>query len=88
MSLDVYLETIEGDLVYSANITHNLNQIANVAGIYKYIWRPEEIGIKTAKELIEPLTSGLNELLSNPEKHKQFNPENGWGNYEGLCGRP
>ena len=27
---------------------------------------------------------GIAELKSNPEKYKKFNPENGWGSYEGL----
>ena len=28
---------------------------------------------------------GWNILISDPERFKQFNPENGWGDYEGLC---
>lgn len=32
MSLDVYL-MIDGDCVYSRNITHNLNNMAEAAGI-------------------------------------------------------
>jgi hypothetical protein len=70
--------------VYSANITHNLGQMANEAGIYKHLWRPEEIGITKASELIESLTIGLNKLKFDKEKYKVFNPDNGWGSYEGL----
>lgn len=53
MSLDVYLykkrwvsydggKTLERDdeNVYSANITHNLNNMAQKAGIYEALWRP------------------------------------------------
>lgn len=52
MSLDITLYTPmcahcgrsgEG---YSANITHNLGAMAEAAGIYLALWRPEEIGIK------------------------------------------
>lgn len=70
--------------VYSANITHNLGRMAGEAGIYKHLWHPDEIGIKTAAELIDPLTNGLRLLRTEPERFKQFNPENGWGTYEGL----
>lgn len=71
--------------VYSGNITHNLNSMASEAGIYKHLWRPEELGIERAEQLIEPLKEGLALLNSYPERFKVHNPENGWGNYEGLC---
>jgi len=83
MSLDVSLYMGKRE-VYTANITHNLNTMANEAGIYYHLWRPEEIGLTTAKELIEPLEKGLELLKKEPERFEQFNPENGWGNYEGL----
>lgn len=72
------------DEAYSANITHNLNKMADEAGIYKHLWRPEEIGITKARELIEPLRVGLALLKSEPARFRQFNPSNGWGCYEGL----
>lgn len=69
---------------YSRNITHNLNTMAEEAGIYKALWRPEEIDISKASQLIEPLKIGLELLKSDPKRFKKFNPENGWGNYENL----
>ena len=84
MGLDVYLIAIKPTEVYSANITHNLNVMAEEAGIYKYLWRPEELGITKAIGLIAPLNQGLSLLKSGPERFKEFNPENGWGNYENL----
>jgi len=54
MGLDISLMTS----VYSANITHNLNEMAGAAGIYKYLWRPEEVGIYYAENLIDPFTKG------------------------------
>jgi hypothetical protein len=70
--------------VYSANITHNLVKMAHEAGVYKALWRHEEIGITHAHQLIEPLRAGLECLRAEPERFKQFNPANGWGNYENL----
>ena len=84
MSLYIYLTAIRPTTVYSGNITHNLNKMADEAGIYKLLWRPEELGITKASEVIEPLKIGINVLKSDPEKFKKFNPENGWGNYEIL----
>jgi hypothetical protein len=70
--------------VFDYNITHNLNKMADEAGIYQHLWRPEELSITKASELIEPLTTGLALLESDPTRFKTFNPENGWGDYEGL----
>lgn len=82
MSLDVILTAVRPTEVYWANITHNLNKMAMEAGIYEALWRPEEIGVTKAVELIEPLTVGLEKLKADPEHYEQFNAPNGWGMYE------
>lgn len=74
----------ETDVAFRYNITHNLNKMADAAGLYDCLWRPEEHDIDTAKQLIEPLRQGLHLLKLNPEEYKKYNPENGWGSYEGL----
>lgn len=87
MSLDVYLTAMvpaQMATVFNYNITHNMGRMAKEAGIYYHLWRPEEINIKTAAQLIEPLEVGLKKLLDDPEHFKKFNPENGWGDYESL----
>lgn len=99
MSLDVYLYWPESKeaycvhcgstytkqrVLYESNITHNLAAMAEEAGIYKHLWRPDEIGITTAAQLIEPLTEGLDKLKCFPERFKPHNPPNGWGTYEGF----
>jgi hypothetical protein len=77
-------EREEREEYYSRNITHNLNTMAGEAGIYEALWRPDEIGITKAAQLIEPLKDGLAKLESDPERFEKFNPPNGWGSYEGL----
>lgn len=74
----------EDRTLYTRNITHNLGRMAEAAGIYKHLWRPEEIGIKKARQLIEPLSAGLRALQTDPARFRMMNPENGWGTYEGL----
>lgn len=36
------------------------------------------------RDLIQPLRDGLEKLRARPEHFEQFNPENGWGDYDGL----
>lgn len=82
MSLDVMLYSPDGDEIYSANITHNLNKMADEAGIYECLWRPDEHGITKASQIIEPLTRGLARLATEKAHFEQFNAANGWGLWE------
>jgi hypothetical protein len=84
MSLDVYLKDNNGEILYQDNITHNLNKMAKTAGIYGCLWRPEEVGITTAHQLITPISIGIEFLAENRSLCEQDNPPNGWGNWEGL----
>jgi len=70
--------------LYHANITHNLNSMAEEAGIYGITWRPEENGIERAAQLIEPLADGIARMKSDPDRFRRFNPENGWGSYDAF----
>lgn len=70
--------------LYSRNITHNLTTMAKAAGIYEPLWRPDEIGITYARDLIEPLAVGYVRLVDEPDEFRKHNPANGWGTYESL----
>jgi hypothetical protein len=72
------------DCLYGANITHNLGKMANEAGLYNALWRPDEIGITTASQLVPILQNGLQILHESPKRFIAFNPENGWGCYSGF----
>lgn len=72
----------EMEHLYAANITHNLNKMAHEAGIYQHLWRPDEIGVTKANQLVEPLRRGLDLMISDPERFRKFNPGNGWGSYD------
>lgn len=96
MSLDVYLETstkcphcggaldVEPQTVYRDNITHNLGKMADEAGIYKALWRPEELDppATRASDIVPLLERGLARLMEDPEFFKKFDAPNGWGLYE------
>jgi hypothetical protein len=82
MSLDVYLKAVRPVEVYWANITHNLGKMADAAGIYEALWRPEEIEVTKASQLVPLLTEGLAKLKADPAKYEAFNAPNGWGLYK------
>ncbi|MAG50018.1 hypothetical protein CL621_00050 [archaeon] len=75
-------EVIEDEYVYEANITHNLGAMAREAGIYHHLWRPEELNITLAKDLIEPIREGLADMRERSDHYKKYNSENGWGLYK------
>lgn len=85
MSLDVTLydgwcsACQRGDEVFSRNITHNLGNMAVAAGIYEAVWRPAEVGIRYAGELIEILEAGISKMERSPDWFRQFDAKNGWG---------
>jgi hypothetical protein len=82
MSLDVYLVAEDGEALYTSNITHNLGRMAEVAGIYECVWRPDESGFTKAGQLREPLRVALADMVTRPSYYEQFNAPNGWGKLE------
>jgi len=88
VSLDVSLHcgTADGEELYAANITHNLNSLAASVGLYQALWRPEELGLTRANQLIDLLERGLRRL-ADPDRRAEFRklePANGWGTFDGL----
>lgn len=78
------LDEMDGREVFDANITHNMGRMAKECGLYEPLWRPDEIGVERAEQLIAPLASGLAVLLNEYDRLQEFNPENGWGDYDLL----
>jgi hypothetical protein len=70
--------------LYWANITHNLGAMADEGGFYESVWRPEEVGIETAGQLIEPLERGIADMKADPKRFEKHNSPNGWGLYENF----
>ena len=91
MSLTVSLMVPQPVSVYDNNITHNLSKMAsevklsNGLSLYDVLWRPDEHELELAEDIAELLDEGWNILLSEPDRFRQLNPENGWGNYDNLC---
>jgi hypothetical protein len=82
MSLDVYLKCpCCKTQLFSKDITHNLVAMAEAAKIYEPLWRPKEIHVQTANELIPFLERGIKYLIEHETELTTYNPVNGWGNY-------
>lgn len=84
MSLDINLDKVVRTTVFSGNITHNLNRMADAAGLYDALWHPEHLCARKAADLIGHLTKGLDCLKSDPDRFRALGPKNGWGTYEAL----
>jgi hypothetical protein len=68
---------------YWANITHNLGEMADKAGMYLALWHPERLMAEPkASDIIPIIEKGLADLKARPEYFAQFNASNGWGMYE------
>jgi len=62
-------------------MTHNMTAMADEAGIYDCLWRPEENGYQTAGQIIPVLEAGIKAMEADSVRFKAFNPKNGWGDY-------
>lgn len=68
--------------VFESNITHNLGRMAEEAGFYHAVWRPEENGIERAGQIVEPLVRGIQLMKADPQRFRPLSAENNWGTYE------
>lgn len=83
MSLDVWLKC-DGVEVFEWNITHNLRLMAERAGIAEQLWRPDCNGWSQASQIMGALMLGIDQLIKRKDEMQDLNPENGWGDYDGL----
>ncbi len=75
----------ETTVLYHANVTHNLTAMAQAAGLYGCLWRPDEEGLTHAADLLTPLREGLAQLQAlDPAVVERHTPANGWGTYAQL----
>ena len=59
--------------------------------LYRVMWHPEDIFVEmfqqseiTLEDVTEPLTKGLNYLISHENVLREYNPDNFWGSYNNL----
>lgn len=72
-------------LLFHLNVTHNLNKMAEEAGVYHAMWHPETFAATPRAYDIEPLLrQGLQSLRSYPERFTAHEPTNKWGTIDSL----
>jgi len=91
MSLDIYLRSPDCPTcghtteLWHSNLTHNLGDMAAEAGLYEAVWRPDEHGIRHARQMLPVLRAGLRKLVRSPGKYRPMAAEYaGWGTYDRL----
>lgn len=86
MSYDICLKAKIGKsakfvIMDSFNITYNIRQILVKSSGYEKWSGNFEV---SAKEIYLYFAKGLEELLENGEKYRQYEPSNGWGSVENV----
>ncbi len=85
MSLDVHLICDHcNSTIFSRNITHNLVPMAKYLGCYYALWRPEEIEVTKASQIIKTLAEALSRSDADHKALVDMNPPNGWGDADGF----
>ena len=88
MSLDLYYKINpcphcgRSDEEVHINVTYNLTKMWMAA--CPEDTRLIEIDDMTGAEAKPKLERAFRKLMADPEKYKQYEPENGWGTYAGL----
>jgi len=73
---------------WTANITHNLIDMALEAGIYEVVWHPEKAGVTKAEQLITPLREAVAAMKADPARFERYEYAKGvtpkWGSYKNF----
>jgi hypothetical protein len=77
----VHVGTVPEQELFSANITHNLAEMAHAAGLYECVWRPDEHGFAVASDITGPLRVGIERMKAEPSRYEALEPSNKWGTY-------
>lgn len=84
---NIELQNNTTEYLFSANITHNMNKMADAVGLYEYLWDLKEKHPDMKPfELLPKLSRGLAKLDENKQDLLQFEPSNGWGSWDALVG--
>ena len=70
--------------VFTISITANLTGMAQAAGLYHCLWKPDEIHVNLAFDAIESLRAGLMRLKTSQKLYEQYDPPSGYGDYDNL----
>lgn len=92
-----YEETVSE---WSANITHNMAEMADHVSVwcqprnsdgcvatttlYNVVWRPDECNLDNTSVILGALADGIHQMVRHRKDLLQYNPKNGWGDYDSF----
>ncbi len=88
MSLDISIYRF----LNGFNITHNMGEMARNIPVgdkwtwtlYDVMWHGDENNLINTNDITVFLQNAVRYMKKNKEELQKFNPENGWGDYDGL----
>lgn len=83
MGLGLSFHAVRPTCIGNFNVTHNLAGMAEEAGVYEILWKPE-LSVKTASDMIAPLEAAIKDMTERKDYYERFNSPNGWGTYESF----
>lgn len=69
------------DRVFDRNYTYNIAKIAKEAG-----FSVNDFDGKNGAEIVAILDPAIERMNKNPDHFRQFNPPNGWGDFDSFVG--
>ena len=77
MSLDITFTTMQWvEVEESHNITHNVTEMAKIAGVYELLWHSEPEA--KAGDLIPYIEKAIDDIVFNPDKYRPHENKE-WG---------
>jgi hypothetical protein len=85
MGVDIYINCHHcGHQIFEVNYTHNIVHMMHAAAkTSHYDWADDFQG-EPAWRLVPLLARLVSNLKKDPEKYRAMNPNNGWGDYDGM----
>ncbi len=84
MSWDTSLKIFTGkkmtNVVCCGNCTYNLGNMFKKALGFNF----SDLNGKRAGDVLSKLQLSIKDMRDNPDEYKEYNPDNGWGTYEGA----
>ena len=78
MGLDFSVKAWAYNTVINENITHNLVDMWEKAGIYDVLYNSNG---EKVKHILGALEKGYADMYDNPEEYRKLDSPNGWGTY-------
>lgn len=77
-----------GEMASHIPVTYKIDKEVYSETLYMLVWRPEEVGIgnicNNTDTVGQALQSGIPYMIAHRKELLQYNPDNGWGDYDSF----